>query len=533
MVVTKRKKGGQATRIQQQQEAAAKRRRVGAGTGSRQQEAPRVEKIRETRHYLDVSVVRIQEWLARTPDLRFRRGGSSLLAEMTADYDWGAVLPPEVSLNTEAGTVDGVVSLVSADDGPLAATARDVVARIRQRVPYCHLQAVSGTGDSYAGAYPQMARKRQDGDLLVDSPPVPQEVIVAKPCQQCRQAAATHRGVTILEDEDRPDLCEDCYQRFLAAGRNSGARRVIPLPERRMRKALGIEDAEFAGKFADLAEAGQTSKDDASTQIALIYADGNKVGAFLGALAENAGRPGVPGKSEIAKMIDEATVGALADAIVSRFAGWSPIPVLANLAGGDDLLVSVPAADAWLFAHTLLAAFSDRLGKNSVRWPDVIRRTVPTLSAGMVFCYAKAPFSDVLRLATGRLKDAKERFRGEEAAISFLDLTADGGQPPPDRQPVTLGYLNKHSGGLGRIAGLPGSRRETLLALYRQGRTEDFIQRVTDLDNDPMWELIVKPGATVQEARDALADPGKRSELRNALDIARHWRTQPREEVTA
>ena len=73
--------------------------------------------------------------------------------------------------------------------------------------------------------------------------------------------------------------------------------------------------------------------------------------------------------------------------------------MLANLAGGDDLLVSVPAADAWLFTRTLLAAFGTRIAEASKDWPAAVRVHSPSLSAGLVFHHLKAPFSDVVRLA--------------------------------------------------------------------------------------------------------------------------------------
>jgi hypothetical protein len=152
-----RKKGGQATRVQQQQQAAARRHIApAAGVGRDTAEVPRqpatepvTRRARPAqRHYLDVSAVRIQEWLARTPDLKYRRGASVLLTEATAREAWEASPPAGTAWNDEAGDVGGVVSLVisgdvaEADVRVRAAAAASQVARsMRERMPHCHVQA--------------------------------------------------------------------------------------------------------------------------------------------------------------------------------------------------------------------------------------------------------------------------------------------------------------------------------------------------------------------------------------------------------
>jgi hypothetical protein len=549
-------KGGKAAQARQQQEAAARRRGIrpagGRGeamatpaTTATPAEASHQQPVRKPagdHRYLDVSVVRIQEWLARTPDLKFRRGGSVLLTEATARDAWEGNLPPGTEWNDEAGDVDGVVSLVATDatTDPEAQTtdaAWHVARRIRERVPYCHIQAVTGTGTTYAEAYETMARKRQDGEFLVDSPPAPPELILAKPCDQCRSAAAVHPEIRVIAGEERKDLCAECHERFLAAGGTKGDNlRRSPLPERRMKKALQAEGMivqGFSDNFAKMAAAGRVRDADASTQLALIYADGNRVGAFLHeALAQPGGKID---KRDIVHVIDDATVGALADAVMNRFSGWGRPPVLANLAGGDDLLVSVPAADAWLFTRTLLASFGRRLGEGSQGWPETVRMKRPSLSAGLVFHHKMHPFSDLVRLAGQELHTAKAAGQGEQAMVSFLDLTADGGQPPEHRTPVSLQYLDQHAGELERVEEIPPSRRQALLALLRRDAVDDVIRRVADMDgNQPLWDVIAGPGATVDMARKKLAEEeGKLSELWQLLDIARHRRTQPRQEDAA
>jgi len=515
------------------------------------QPAPR----RQIRHYLDVSAVRIQDWLTRTPDLKFRRGGSVLLTEATARDTWDKEMPPGVRWNDEAGELDGVVALVVEDSvaGPdagrcLQVAAHTVALRMRAAMPYCPVQAVTGTGDSYAAAYEGMEQARRDGSFLVDSPPAPPEVILAKPCDQCRSAAAVWPGITIVGADRVQDLCLDCHARFEAAGGTKGDQlRRSPLPERRMTEALkaaGMQVHGFPDNFKAMATAGQLEQDNAATQLALVYADGNKVGAFLSEAAKAARTSGRPAKAEIVPALDQTTLAALADAIIDRFKGWSRPPVLANLAGGDDLLVSVPAIDAWLFVRTLLEAFGRHIDAATRGWPGPVRDQLPSLSAGLVFHHMTVPFSDVVRLAEEQLKAAKNARRGTEPTVAFLDLTADGGHQPPGREPLTLTYLAGNAGLLERVEQIPKSRRETLVALHRQAVEtsasggadaetpgEEFIRRLTDLDNGPLWEAVAGPGADADDARKVLTErPERLNDLRRLLDVARYWHTAPRAE---
>lgn len=558
----KNKKSSKASRAAQQQQVSAKRQisRSSAGGGhapARGREQQTSEAAgRETaappetgasagqagparrpgagagRRYVDVAAVRIQQWLGRTPDLKFRRGASVLLTEATDAGWWKSRLPDGVSLNDEAGSVDGVVSLVLADGADAGDAARVVADRMRDKMPYCPVQAVTGAGETYALAFQEMTRAKQAGDFLLDYPPAPPELVLAKPCDQCRSAAATEKPVKVVSDEDPSTLCRECLDRFDAAGRSGGSPRQTPRPERKMREALtraGTAVADFCDTFQELAAAGRRSPDDTPTQIAVIYADGNRVGGFLRAAATI---PGGPDKSKIAVLIEETTLGALAAAVTDRFAGWHRVPVLAHIAGGDDLMVSVPAPDAWLFTRVLLNEFDRRVRAAAREWPQGLREQLPSLSAGIVFHHFKDPFSDAVRLAGERLKDAKKVHRGT-AAVGFLDLTADGGEVPEDREPPTLEYLNQQAGRLTGIAALSQSRRATLLDLYREDDAEDeFASRLTDFeDNQPLWEIATETGDPgPSDVRKALAAPGGRARVRRALDIARYWTVEPRTE---
>jgi hypothetical protein len=505
------------------------------------------------RHYLDVSVVRIQQWLARTPDLKFRRGASIVLSEATGQDAWPDGRVPEgMEWNSEAGDLDGVVSLaveVAVPESEIAdtltAAAREVAAELRRALPFCHIQAVAGAGDSYAAAYGEMERARRDGDLVVDAPPGPAEVVLAKPCDQCRSAPAQHPREEVTGADKREDLCGECLARLAAAGGTKGGWEVrSPRPERRMKAALaeaGIPGARFFDDFRQLAEAGRLASDDAATQLALVYADGNRVGAFLAEAAAYAREHATPPKAQIVRALDGATLAALADAIVACFAGHDRVPVLAHLAGGDDLVLSVPAALGWPFVRALLPAFADRMA-SAATWPELVRRRLPSLSAGLVFHHQSAPFPDVVRLAKDQLDQAKRATGGKEPSVAFLDLTADGGHAPPGRRPLTLDDLEKRAERLDRVAAISRSHLQTLVGLHRlsldpevdtssraETPAEALARRIVDLGHRPLWEVVAGPDASAEAVRSAVVDDAQvRDELRRVLDLARWW-PSPRE----
>ena len=250
-------KSKQASRQQQQKEAAARRRapepRAGLALTASPLPVHRAEpmstapaepgRVEPQHYYLDVAAVRIQSWLARSADLKRRRGASVLLTVATEQAVWETQLPAGTEWNDEAGDLDGVVSLRVADEVSaqeakqvLDGAAREVVRKLRAEMPHCAFQAVTGSGTSYAGAYGQMAAARRRGMFVVDAPAPPPELVVAKPCDACRQAPAEHAGAGVDVGRDtgrRRDLCGECLRRQQYSGGTRGYRLPDdPEPER-------------------------------------------------------------------------------------------------------------------------------------------------------------------------------------------------------------------------------------------------------------------------------------------------------------
>ena len=422
-------------------------------------------------YYADIAAVRIQSWLARTPKLKGRRGASILLREATdaKAVEHAGILPAGVHINTAAGNVDGVVNLQADTPDAAAAGADAVLARLRERLPALELQAVvSDEWPDYFLAYPQMKLALAAGDGIEWQPAVP-EVPMAQPCTYCGQdpVALTR---TLSPDADQRDqgVCRDCAARLDAAGRTADARRVPDVIQRVSEwleaSIPGDVELTFPQDFGALAAMGQ------QTHLATVFIDGNRVGALFEALANSttttaSGQSAAPTKESLAHGIDAATQEALVTGLLA-VTGHSEqgeaqltVPALPHLVGGDDLLITVGAAEGWTFTR----AFLDRFEQVLAQWVASNKLTVngptPTAAAGMVIHHKNHPFAVTVASADEALSAAKQGTKGDEGAIAWVDVSATG---PAVAGPVRSTWLTANDAALAALARVPASQRAVL-----------------------------------------------------------------------
>lgn len=529
--------------------------------------------------YLDIVSARIQTWLSRTPTLRYRRGASTALALATGKASFAALADKQswlseekVRWNEQAGEVSGVVSLVlpgtlTPDLAEALAhrVASSVAKDIHARIPACPLAAALGRGPSYLEAYEAKEARVLMGDLILDLPGSPDESPVSLPCEMCGARAVVYPECKVFGDVVHA-LCQDCEARRACAGFSS-AQDIEQLPQSQrilyqgLIERVGPDVLDFPDDFTELAKRGIQADDDAATQLALVYADGNRIGDVIhGLIDAQAGSKQARGlvKADIAAAIDGATKGAIVDAVEGTFVSgvWkSRPPVVVHVAAGDDIFVSVPASAGWTFLRLLSRAFTQRVRcalaqrattevGNPDTWDHVVTSFVErpfTLSAGLVFHHASEPFADVVERAEIRIAAAKRFTAGRHSSVSFLDMTADGGEPVGDRE-WTLdegaGSLDGKAQQLSRIASLPASHRNQLLGLLRdiaettsEGArcllVKALARRVVTLGHEAIWEVVCDGlEVTADAVEQQLAGAGSqqtRDRLRRYLDTARWW----------
>jgi hypothetical protein len=157
--------------------------------------------------YLDAAVVRIQPYLARTPDLSLRRGASWMITKATSDEavdTWiGGPGLGGIARNPEAGHADGVVNLTVAD-GTAAGHATRLLRHLRQAIPGADLQASWG----HAASYMEFRTSPPPDERMLRALPPVADFPLAETCRFCRADA---RG-------SASDMCTDCAARAAAAG---------------------------------------------------------------------------------------------------------------------------------------------------------------------------------------------------------------------------------------------------------------------------------------------------------------------------
>ena len=449
------------------------------------------------RHFVDVSVVRVQTYLSRTSDLRGIRGASAQVSEATDHQSWSSKLPAGAMINAEAGNIDGVVSIeivdTEVDVSQSAARIAIAVARqLRAALPAAYLTAVAASGSNYVAAYRTMKKRREDGDLLVDWPPPPPELVLAKPCDRCRSWAAVQRIQDLSHnavDEDDQG-CQDCVTRYpdQRASPRRRSRTEVNLARALTHDEVDAQKIRYPSDFGELAD---------GEHLALIYSDGNQVGAFIEAAAHLDVNTAL-----LAPAISSATESALAAALwKAKSTTQQRIGAIPHILGGDDVEVTVRASDAWLVTIELLASFGRLMHNTRAEYATGSKRVnLPTMSmsAGVVFFHHSTPFVDVTAFAEKLLKKAKTAVRGIEASIAFLDIPSDGNTAPSTRPVFTLAQLNRWSGQLTAVAALPASHRATVLTLLRHGHGEEARRRL-QMRGSTIVDLLAADGLAVQD----------------------------------
>lgn len=194
--------------------------------------------------------------------------------------------------------------------------------------------------------------------------------------------------------------------------------------------------------------------------IGFIYADGNRMGEVVKHLAEvfRDEESAKQAYKAFSRIIDEATRQAAVDAVMTKVdlgaekEGFRSIPAEFIMAGGDDLMLIVPAQNALdvaaLFMETFQARTLDLQNKyvKDGELSDIFSPRGLTTSAGVVIAHAHYPVSDLMSLARDLMKLAKKKSAIaakadagfdkaiETGTIDFMVLTESVSEPAKDRR---------------------------------------------------------------------------------------------------
>lgn len=376
--------------------------------------------------YVVIGAKRIQQWIARTPRLALTKGASQALTSRTSrDYLSGR-LPEELRLSDEVPDIAGVVVLESDEsvDDDVVDAALMVVA---EGLPGLEWNAWVYKADSYVEAY-QATGGGQRCTRVRHRVPSARRLPMLTECDGCHEESAE---VLVAVPEGKDSYGADCVVRREAFKQWKDT--LKPRED-------GVAEPEMFEHLTKIEEPGEDAhpvramgRRDADNHLALILADGNRMGDFFKKVAQ---LKEPQAHKALSKALDDATRKAARqarEAVIAKMVNPKFCPDVLHYIGGDDVMASVAGRFAWLWAVTLAKAFETEFQsrvkhfcEQNPRCGDLnVAASRASLGVGMVFTHYKAPFAGARELAEEMEKIAKKTGKGEKSYIAWADTTAD------------------------------------------------------------------------------------------------------------
>ena len=376
--------------------------------------------------YVVIGAKRIQQWIARTPRLALTKGASQALTTRTSRDHLSGRLPEELRLSDEVPDIAGVVVLESDEsvDDDVVDAALMVVA---EGLPGLEWNAWVQEADSYVEAY-QATGGGQRCTRVRHRGPSARRLPMLTECDGCHEESAE---VVVAVPEGKDSYGADCVVRREAF--KQWKDKLKPRED-------GVAEPEMFEHLTKIEEPGEDAhpvramgRRDADNHLALILADGNRMGDFFKKVAQ---LKDPQAHKALSKALDDATRKAAERAredVITAMVNPKFCPDVLHYIGGDDVMASVAGRFAWLWAVTLAEAFETEFQsrvkhfcEQNPRCGDLnVAASRASLGVGMVFTHYKAPFAGARELAEEMEKIAKKTGKGEKSYIAWADTTAD------------------------------------------------------------------------------------------------------------
>ena len=378
------------------------------------------------RTYVVIGAKRIQQWIARTPRLALTKGASHALTTRTSRDHLSGRLPEELRLSDEVPDIAGVVVLES--DEPVTDDVVDAALMVvAEGLPGLEWNAWVYKADSYVEAY-QATGGGQRCTRVRHRVPSVRRLPMLTECEGCHEESAE---VLVAVPEGKDSYGADCVVR--RKGFKEWKRDLEPRED-------GVVEPEMFEHLTKLEEPGETDhpvramgRRDADNHLALILADGNRMGDFFKKVAQ---LKDSQAHKALSKALDDATREAARqarEAVIDKMVNPKFCPDVLHYIGGDDVMASVAGRFAWLWAVTLAEAFETEFQSRVKHFCEQNPRCGDlkaaagraSLGVGMVFTHYKAPFAGARELAEEMEKIAKKTGKGEKSYIAWADTTVD------------------------------------------------------------------------------------------------------------
>lgn len=462
------------------------------------------------RTYVVIGAKRIQQWIARTPRLALTKGASHALTTRTSRDHLSGRLPEELRLSDEVPDIAGVVVLES--DEPVTGDVVDAaLMAVAEGLPGLEWNAWVHEADSYVEAY-QATGGGQRCTRVRHRVPSVRRLPMLTECEGCHEESAE---VLVAVPEDKDSYGADCVVR--RKGFKEWKRDLEPRED-------GVVEPEMFEHLTKLEEPGENDhpvramgRRDADNHLALVLADGNRMGDFFKKVAQ---LKDSQAHKALSKALDDATREAARqarEAVIDKMVNPKFCPDVLHYIGGDDVMASVAGRFAWLWAVTLAEVFESEFRRRvdevcANRGPQfqAVRTAAgrASLGVGMVFTHYKAPFAGARELAEEMEKIAKKAGKGEKSYIAWADTTVDHKALERNVIDTERAFRELHGGHV--LRGLGSSARGVLkqeldagrdavawakrtkrgIVEYLEDRCEDKNTIHADLDRARWWPVV-------------------------------------------
>lgn len=461
--------------------------------------------------YVVIGAKRIQQWIARTPRLALTKGASQALTTRTSrDYLSGR-LPAGLRLSDEVPDIAGVVVLES--DTPVTDDVVDSALKVvAAGLPGLEWNAWVDEANSYVEAYGKTSGG-QHGARVWHRVPSTRRLPMLAECEGCHEESAE---VSAAVPEGKDSYGTDCGVRREAF--TQWKKNLKPRED-------GVAEPEMFEHLTKVETPGDDDhpvralgRRDADNHLALILADGNRIGGFFKEVAQLKDPQAHKALSEALDGATRTAAEQAREAVIAKLANPRYCPDVLHYIGGDDVMASVAGRFAWLWAVKLAEAFEFELRRRVEAFCEQHPKhsnlkdaaSKASLGVGIVFTHSKAPFAGARELAEEVLEIAKKAGKGEKSCIAWADTTADYRaqqhhviDTPEAAKQLAEGHV---------LGGLGASARNALrqeLDAGRDGvdwakRTKrgivDYLEQSTDeqiradLDRARWWPVVEKEG---------------------------------------
>ncbi|WP_278692858.1 Cas10/Cmr2 second palm domain-containing protein [Arachnia propionica] len=376
--------------------------------------------------YVVIGAKRIQQWIARTPRLALTKGASQALTTRTSRDHLSSRLPEELRLSDEAPDIAGVVVLES-DEPVTDDVVNAALMVVAQGLPGLEWNAWVQEAASYVETY-QATGGGQRCTRVRHRVPSARRLPMLTECEGCHEESAE---CAVDLPDGKGSYGADCVVRREAFEQWKDT--LKPRED-------SVAEPEMFEHLTKIEEPGEDDhpvramgRRDADNHLALILADGNRMGDFFKKVAQ---LKNPQAHKALSKALDDATQEAAERAredVIAKMVNPKFCPDVLHYIGGDDVMASVAGRFAWLWAVTLAKAFETEFQsrvkhfcEQNPRCGDLnVAASRASLGVGMVFTHYKAPFAGARELAEEMEKIAKKTGKGEKSYIAWADTTAD------------------------------------------------------------------------------------------------------------